>query len=56
MVTKKQREVAEELTNALKDIDLEEIRENIREENEYFKRKEQAQKPTREQMQQPYDL
>jgi len=56
MVTKKQKEVAEQLIASLKDIDPEEIRQNIREENEYMKRQEEAQKPTREQMQRRFNI
>lgn len=56
MLTKKQIEIAERLTEAVKTIDIEEVRKHIREENEYMKRKEAAQKPTREQMQQEYNI
>jgi len=56
MVTDKQREVAERLVETLKDIDPEEIRQHIREENEYFRRKKEAQTPTREQMQRRFNI
>jgi hypothetical protein len=56
MVTEQQKEIAERLVESLKDIDPEEIRQNIREENEYMKRKEEAQKPTRDQMQRRFNI
>ena len=56
MVTDEQKRVADELLEWIKDLDPEVIRQNIREENEYFKRKEEAQRPTREQMQREYNI
>jgi len=56
-VTKAQKFVADRLIRRLKRADMvEEVREEIRKENEYMAKKEKAQKPTREQMQRPYDL
>ena len=56
MVTKKQKEIAEQLIADIKDIDPEVIRQHIREENAYFKRKEEAQTPTPEQMQRRFNI
>jgi hypothetical protein len=55
-VTAKQKKIAEQLIASLKDIDPEVIRQHIREENEYCRRQEEAQRPTREQMQREYDI
>lgn len=56
MVTDKQKEIAGNLVELLKDIDPEEIRENIREENEYCRQQEEAQRPTHEQMQREFTI
>lgn len=56
MVTKKQKDIAADLVESLQDIIPEEILEHIREENERMKRKEEAQKPTREQMGREFNI
>lgn len=56
MITKKQREIAADLVEVMQDLDPEEIRQHIREENAYMKRKEEAQKPTREQMEKEFNI
>ena len=56
MVTKKQIEIAERLAEDVKNMDPEIIRQHIREENAYFKRKEEAQTPTPEQMQRRFNI
>ena len=59
MVTDEQKEIAERLVEGMRNMtqaDYDQIRENIREENEYFRRKEIAQRPTREQMQREYNI
>ena len=56
-ITKAQKMIADRLVRQLRRKDMvEEVREEIRKENEYMSKKEKAQKPTREQMQRPYDL
>ncbi len=58
-ITTKQKEVADQLIEHIKNMteeDYDEIRENIRKENEYMAKKEAAQKPTREQMQREYNI
>lgn len=56
MLTKKQIEIAEELTKAVRNIDMEEVRKEILAENEYFKKKREAQTPTPEQMQRRFNI
>ena len=55
-LTDKQIEIAERLIEGVKDIDPEMVRQHIREENEYCRRQEEAQKPTREQMQRRFNI
>jgi len=58
-ITTKQREVADRLVEDIKhmtEADYAEMRENLREENEYMAEKEKAQKPTREQMQREFNI
>ena len=56
MVTDKQKEIAEQLIAGLKDLDPEVVRQHIREENEYCRRQEEAQRATREQMQRRFNI
>jgi len=56
-VTKGQKMLADRLIRQLKRKEMvEEVREEIRKENEYMEKQEKAQKPTREQMQRPFDI
>jgi hypothetical protein len=58
-ITAEQIEIAERLVESIKNMtqaDYDQIRENIRKENEYMAKKEAAQKPTREQMQLEYTI
>jgi len=56
MITKKQKEIADALVRDLKDIDPEEIRKHIHEENELMKEQEERQRPTREQMEREFTI
>ena len=55
-ITPKQKEIAKRLIEGIKEIDPEVIRENIHEENEYARKQEEAQKPTRKQMQEKFTI
>jgi hypothetical protein len=56
-ITHRQKQIAARLVRQLKRKDMvEEVREEIRKENEYMREKEEAQKPTRKQMETPFDL
>lgn len=57
-VTKKQKEIAAKLVEMIEsgEIDSEEVRKNIQEENEYMEKQRKAQIPTWEQMNRRFDI
>ena len=62
MITKRQKEIAANIVKRLKERGdrhkkvMDEIRANIRKENEYAEKQEKAQTPTREQMERRFDI
>lgn len=56
MITKKQKEIAARLVASIGELDPEVIRQNIRDENEYCRQKEESQTPTPEQMQREFTI
>ena len=59
MITQKQKDVAARVCQHIKNAGgawREQIRKNVQKENEYMAKKEKAQRPTRKQMETPYDI
>lgn len=58
MITQKQKDISARVRQHIKNVGGKwraEILANVRKENEYMRKKEKAQEPTREQMQRPYN-
>jgi len=57
-ITQKQKDIAERMRQHIKNVGGEwrrQVLENVRKENEYMREKEEAQTPTRKQIETPFD-